>query len=227
MIFPTRGRQSHRHSLRSRSLCLPRQTCYPCVRTLVTHVSGLNTLPAADMGSGTGHIVSPGKQAAFVRSETGRDRIETGATASAACPTKFRRRLHLSNLAGRDTLFHRADPGRICSFAQPAKLDRARRGPASPRGPKLDRPPPASRSAVGGDPFSHKGERIPTSAMRQVPAVTRNSSPAGWGRFYLVGDSEVGAPDWLCLENRVSYAARISVRSRKYIAQPTERRASH
>ena len=178
------------------------------------------------MGSGTGHIVSPGKQAAFVRSETGRDRIETGATASAACPTKFRRRLHLSNLAGRDTLFTEPIPANLLlRSARQARSSAA--GTASPRGPQLDRPPPASRSAGGGDPFSHKGEQgSPAARCGNCPAVTRNSSPAGWGRFYLIGDSEVGATDWLCLENRVS-ARWISVRSRKYIAQPTERRASH
>jgi hypothetical protein len=85
------------------------------------------------------------KTSGIVRSETGRDRIETGATASAACPTKFRRRLHLSNLAGRDTLFHRADPGEVApSLSPPSSIERG--GDSEPAGTAIGSP--AAREPV-------------------------------------------------------------------------------
>jgi hypothetical protein len=65
----------------------------------------------------------------------------------------------LPDLAGRDTLFHRANPGELAGSIE-------RGGSAIPQGPKLDRPVPAVRSACGGDPFSHKGKTDPHQHRR-------------------------------------------------------------
>jgi hypothetical protein len=147
-------------------------TCHPCVRS--QHSA------CRRHGERDGTHCFTRKTSGIVRSETGRDRIETGATASAACPTKFRRRLHLSNLAGRDTLFHRADPGEFApSHSPPSSIERG--GTASPRGPKLDRPPPASRSAGGGDPFSHKGEKDPHQRDAASSRRDKKFIPGGVG----------------------------------------------
>jgi hypothetical protein len=115
-------------------------------------------VPAADGGSGTGHVVSPGKQAEFVRSETetGRDRIGTRSDSKRSLPrglktpisprvTKTLRKTELKSVislclgafvvkrpfrfGGTGHVVSSSRSRRIWSFAQPSQARSSAAGP--------------------------------------------------------------------------------------------------